>query len=221
MHSIMRKKQQDNGEIMLESVIIITITIMLLIAMIAVGFVFYQKSMITAIATELASDIANNYKYCEQDLTDRTITENKMKKLKKYRTSFSFNKIKKNSKKKAEDYLPERVKLGNLGMGSSEAKIDSYNVKVDNIGRMHVEVTVSLESDVIFGGVLRYFHIIDDTPVFTATGRAECIDVTAYASHVRFVEYVEGKLNDGAAGNIMDGIVKTINSIKNIASKFK
>lgn len=142
---------------MLESLIVMVITIMLLIAMIGVGFLFYQKAMITTVATEVASDIASQYKYCEQDITDWTITEAKMKKLRKYRTSFSLPALRNKSKEKVKAYLQERVKVGNLGIGGSGAKIDSYQIKVDNIGRMHVEVTVSLKSDVLLEGCCGIF----------------------------------------------------------------
>lgn len=58
--------------------------------------------------------------------------------------------------------------------------------------------------------------MIDDTPMFTATGRAECVDITAYASHVRYVEYVGGKLS----GSTMDAIVGILNQIKDLAGLF-
>ncbi len=54
--------KRDDAEIMLESTIIIIIVLFMLTAMISVGFLFYQQSLISSLATELAEDIGANYK---------------------------------------------------------------------------------------------------------------------------------------------------------------
>ena len=86
---------------------------------------------------------------------------------------------------------------------------------MDNVGRLHTEVTVTLECSILFDGALKYFHIIDSTPEFSATARGECLDVTAYASQVHFMNYITEKMGDP---NILNIVKQTVRIIRNGAS---
>ena len=58
----MRKKANDKGELMIEAMIVMIVTLMVLFMIFSLGFWFYQKSMLTTLASEMADDIAHNYK---------------------------------------------------------------------------------------------------------------------------------------------------------------
>ncbi len=153
--------KRDDAEIMLESTIIIIIVLFMLTAMISVGFLFYQQSLISSL-----------------------------------------------------EKCKERLKISSFGIAENDPSV-AVGITVDNVGRLHTEVTVTLECSILFDGALKYFHIIDSTPEFSATARGECLDVTAYASQVHFMNYITEKMGDP---NILNIVKQTVRIIRNGAS---
>ena len=208
----------ENGEVMLESTIIMLLTIFILIAMISVGFLFYQQSMVTCVANDLAADLASSYKIGAYDTSN--VSSNALNNVKLYRTSVAMAKMKEMHTQTADKLVKEKVSMATLGITTKEPTVSNIDLKLDNIGRMHFEVTVSMECEILFGGALKYFGIIQSNPTFTATGRAECLDITSYASHVQFVQYIGTKLakqeNLNKTVTTILGIFQDANSIKDM-----
>ena len=200
---------------MLESVIIVLLTLMVTIAMLGLGFVYYQKAMLTNLANEVASDIASNYKYCNQTIENQIDQDlkDKLKNVPMYRTSFMMGNIKNKSKEKAKRFSVKQVNLRTLGIHTDNIKVEDYKIQVDNIGRMHVELTLSMKSEVLFSGALKAMNLMEKKPIYKATGRAECIDITAYAGHVFFIQYVEDKIGKNKT---LDNIVKIYKGISSL-----
>ena len=69
----MEKRTNDSGELMIESSIIISITMVVLVAMIGLGFYLYQKAMVNTVASGTAVYIAKNYKYTTLNKLDDEI----------------------------------------------------------------------------------------------------------------------------------------------------
>ncbi len=197
--------KRDDAEIMLESTIIIIIVLFMLTAMISVGFLFYQQSLISSLATELAEDIGANYKL---------IGDGDSSKINLYRTSIALAAAEERHREKALEKCKERLKISSFGIAENNPSV-AVGITVDNVGRLHTEVTVTLECSILFDGALKYFHIIDSTPEFSATARGECLDVTAYASQVHFMNYITEKMGDP---NILNIVKQTVRIIRNGAS---
>lgn len=204
---------ESSGEVMLESTIIITMTLFIMIAMISLGFLFYQQAMLTTVATEAATEIASNYKLSSQN-DDGDI--------KLYRTTFALNKMEAACQQQAKEFVENRIPLTTLGM-DTQVTVDNCEVVMDNIGRLHTEVTISMKCDFLFSGALKYFDIIDDTPTFSATGRAECLDITAYAGHIQFFQYIDTKLNEdgGNGATFLKNVAEIVENVKSIMDVFK
>lgn len=224
MRKLISKLRKDNkGEVMIESTIIVLITIMVLIAMISIGFVFYQQAVVTSVANEMAVSVADAYKFSDRDsFTVHNITYDHVDKVKKYRTSFSILSMQNLYKAKAEDYVKERVALTSFGMNASTPKVDELKIVSNNVGRLRVELSISMECDVLFDEALVYFGIIDDKIKYSASATAECIDLTAYSGHVYFYKYIGNKMEEdgGAINDILGNVAKVINDAKDIASRF-
>lgn len=210
-----KKYNDESGEVMLESVIVLLLTIMILIAMISLGFLFYQKSMIQTVANETAANIATSYKYTEQSLSHPGISADSLDSLKMFRTSFAVSSLKNTHKDRADDYIDDRIALTNLGINSGDPQIDDIEIIVDNVGRLHVECTISMESEWLFSGALEFFGISDSSIDFTATGRAEIIDITSYASYVHYLKYLGGCTDEyfgegTTVGSIIDSVKRVV-----------
>ena len=78
----------DSGEVMLESTIIFTITIFLLLALLSIGFIFYQKAMLNSVADEIASSVGATFKFKDSDLMEREIGSNELSSNQMYRYMF-------------------------------------------------------------------------------------------------------------------------------------
>lgn len=202
---ILERLKGEDAEIMLESTIIIIIVLFMLIAMISVGFLFYQQCVISSIAMELAEDIGANYKL---------VSDGDSLKINLYRTSIALGSAETYHQKKALEKCRERLKISSLGISVNDPEVN-VGIVVDNIGRLHAEVTVTLECSILFDGALKYFGIIDSTPEFSATARGECLDVTAYAGQVHFMNYITEKAGDS---NILNIVNQTVRIIRNGAS---
>lgn len=215
-------RKEDSGEIMVESTIVVVITMIVLLAVLSLGFLYYQQSMLTTAANDIATKIGSGYKYTEQDLNDYTLTQDALENTKMYRTSFQLMGMRNINRTRTEDYLPDRIALTNFGLNSS-VTIDDFDITVDNVGRMHIDVQLSMKCEFLFSNVLEYFGIIDSMPTFTAHGRAECLDITGYAAHVEFLEYVKRKAQEdgGSIISIIDSVVNVVNNARDIADTFK
>lgn len=202
---ILERLKGESAEIMLESTIVIIIVLFMLIAMISVGFLFYQQSLVSSIAAELAEDIGANYKL---------VSDGDNSKINLYRTSVALGSAQEHHRKRALEKCRERLKISSFGIADNDPEVD-VRIVVDNIGRLHAEVTVTLECSLLFDGALKYFGIIDSTPEFSAAARGECLDVTAYAGQVHFMNYITEKADDS---NILNIVNQTVRIIRNGAS---
>lgn len=205
----------DSGEVMLESTIIFTITIFLLIALLSIGFIFYQKAMLNSVADEIASGIGSTFKFKDSDLMDREISDDTITSNQMYRYMFHKDETLEAKKTKAEEYIVERVGITNLGISNKAPEVDSVKLYADNIGRFHITVDVSMETEILFMGVLKYFNIIDSTPKFTASASAECLDITEYNSYLNMVDgVIKGIAGDGTPAALVGKVVGIFTKVK-------
>ena len=59
----MKELKREEGELMVEAVIVFSITIMVVFILMNFALFTYQKGNLTALANRAASDIANSYAY--------------------------------------------------------------------------------------------------------------------------------------------------------------
>ena len=218
------KKRHDDeqGEVMLEAAIIMFIVMVLLMVLLAMGFVFYQMSIMETIAVEEAENISRNYKYMSDgstfDITAAQAKKTDISNIKKYRNTFYMNRYKSNIKNKMSSVIADRIGLSSLGItddvGEPEVEIIS-----DNYGRMHAKVVLSLKFTVIFSEILEYTGITDDSEItFKAAGYSEIRDLTAHNSIVGLSGYLVKKVKDNMSNvnKIVNSINTAINSVKRI-----
>lgn len=207
----------DSGEVMLESTIIFTITIFLLLALLSIGFIFYQKAMINSVADEIASGVGATFKFKDSDLLKREIKSSTISSNQTYRYMFNRDKTLDAKKDKAADYIVERVGITNLGISNKAPKVEDIKLYADNIGRFHVTVNVSMETEILFMGVLKYFNIIDSVPKFTASSSAECLDITEYNSYLCMVKgVINGIAGDGSPVALVGKVIDIFNKVKDL-----
>lgn len=188
--------KEERGEVMLEASIIMVPVLLILMALLSISFLFYQKAMITTLATETAADIAQNYKFNKEvSVGNKVVTENNVKAEKMYRMSFQQKgAVQKVLKDKANEYVASELVSRSLGIDSETPSVEC-KITSTAIGRAFVEVTVSHKTDFFLSDILDFLGIADKKATFTTVAYAECFDYTAYASMINFTEYASGALH--------------------------
>lgn len=182
--------KNENGEIMLESSIVLVFVILLLIALLSISFMFYQQAMLNSVAAEIASDVARNLKYTNITMGSDQITlscydkDNNSDKIRMYRMSIGSGKVEDKHQDRAEVYVVERVNQTNLGINSHNAEVEC-KIEHSGIGRAYVTVKVTQKTDFFMSGVLEFLGIYDED-TFTAHASAECMDLMSYTSMINF-----------------------------------
>lgn len=213
--------KENRGEIMLESSIIMVLVLTLLMALLAIGFLFYQQAVMTSVASELSSSIAKNYKYhylhfktdaftveAESEENAKDTREHK-----KYRLTLGKYKLEEIFDGKAESIGMERVKLSTLGFSSDNVEANC-EIVITGIGRAYAKVTVTDNTEFFLSSLLKNLHIYDGEG-FSAVSYAECTDMTGYASLVNFSDYIATFLEPfGEIGNIYQTFGEIIDILK-------
>lgn len=188
------KVREQSGEIMLEAAIVFVPVLVLLLALLSMGFWFYQMSMMTNVASDIATEVARNIKYDKLDSHGDTITLEDIESAKMFRSTFGLGRLKNAQKDRAQARADWRIPLTSLGFGPQEPEVE-LELKSSGIGRTHVKVSIRQNTDFFLSGVLKYAGIVDDHPIFVGTAYAECVDLTEYTSMVNFLRYGSEKLS--------------------------
>lgn len=208
---INKLKKQD-GEVMLEASIILVSVIILLLGLLSISFMFYQQSLMTSVATEIASDVAKNCKFTSLEIgKDHNLDH--VNDAKMFRMSFGKNGMEESHEERADDYVDWRLPLASLGLQPENVEVDCELIS-SGIGRAYVKVTLSQKTDFFLSGILELLEITDENTMFTSVAYAECNDLMAYTSMINFTQYGSEKLGAfNSVGNFYDSVKNLINNL--------
>jgi len=196
----------DSGEIMIESTIIVLLTTFVLIFLVSLGFLLYQKSLVATVANETVAEVTQMYRYggtgMDKDITSKTEMLDLIEMLPPYRYVFLGFLLENECGSRAEAYAINRLSQTSLATLDEEPTV---TIQVDNsdLGRRHVSVTIEAKYSIFWGGALKAFGM-EDTLNVSATSYGECNDISSYYNTVRYAEYLGGKL---------DGVLEPINAV--------
>lgn len=193
-------KNQQSGEVMIESAIIIVPVLILLMAMLSLSFLYYQQSIMNSVATEIAADVAKKYKFAAVEVTDDTISPNDYVETRMFRMNFAKGSMEDDHKDRVEEYATWRVALTSLGLEPENLEVDC-EIRGTGVGRAVVKVTVKQKTTFFLSGVLELAGITDSSTAFGAIAYAECNDMIAYTSMINFIEYASGQFPAGPINN--------------------
>lgn len=200
----MNRYKKESGEIMLEGMIVMIITMLLLIWILAIGFIYYQRYLLTAITNDAASKIAATFNNPDSDIILGYIETEELVNRDLYRNFTSSDFIDMNEQK-AKSYVEYMLNKTNFAGTIEKVDVDLDLVQ-DSALRKHVEITTKCTFNTPFGAALEFVGMNADV-TFGATGRADCTDIIDYISTVDFASYQLG----GKALN--SDIIKMINSL--------
>lgn len=206
------KKSAERGEIMLESTIIITLTLMILVWLLALGFVHYQRYVTTVVTNDAAVKIAATYNNPTSDIIMGYVTTEDLRDRPLYRhfTDASKGKLYRDNQDRTEAYVKYMLDRTNF-MGVVKNVDVEMKLVNDYMGRQHVEVVTQCAFNTPFAGLLDYFGM-DEVSTYEATASAECTDM---ADYVAWVDYGVMWKNGSFLGGVkfISNIVGTLNTV--------
>lgn len=194
--------KNENGEIMLESILVVIPTLFILVFLLSLGFLLYQKWNIQYLADDVAEKVALRYEYIDEELPTPSIELKDAQKTVLYKYLFHMDDYLKATSRKAQDYGSLLAKKTGYGTGSGDEVIE-VEQEEDSLARRHIQVTVTGTYRIPFSEGLEIFGI-DGERTFSAVSYAECVDIGDYMNTVVFGQQ---------AGNILMGNSKVLGMI--------
>ena len=182
----MKKKAHVNesGEVMLEGLIVYTITVFLLCFLLAIFSVLFQAWNVQTIANETAAKAAATYKLADSDLADPYVSVDQITGISRFRYWFGDDSLEREAETKSFEYSQDRLQKTTYTKAVTQPEV-AVQVKEDTLARRHIEVTITGEYTVPFGEALSYFGF-DSIAHYETTASAECLDLIDYIDTVDF-----------------------------------
>jgi hypothetical protein len=210
-----KNKDASAGEIMIESMLVIIVTIFVLLVLVGLGFRLLQQWNVNAVAEDTAAKIAQTLKLGYSDQVMGYTSTEDLEKIDKYRyfLSASVQDTTSINETKGEEYARYRLGLTSLVI-SPFAKTPEVKVEIvsDGVVRRHVEVTITGEYEVLFSDLLDKTPL-QPTRVYSAHGYAEAPDLLDYVTTTDFLAY------QASLGPLDSTIVSIIDTILGLTKK--
>lgn len=211
-----RKCRNENGEIMIESMLVLLPTMFVMVFLIALGFLLYQQWNVQFVADSVASrlsDVYSYYSYSDADIKTGKVTLDQIEDRAMYRYLFFKGKTAAAAEEKGRDYGEMLLDLTNCTTVSNEAiYVDTVD---DGMGRRHIVVEVSGDYKIPFGAGLEIFGM-SSTKHIEASSAAECVDITEYFATVTWAKSI-GKIivdnDETKATKALDSILSALDTV--------
>lgn len=188
MEQIRNAIKSKKGTIMLESLIVYTITLFLLFFILAIFSILFQRWNLQTIANETVTRMAQTYRFSTADASSGYVKKDNVVNVGKYRyvtTVFTDN-MEKTVDSRIQSYADSRLAKTTYTKNIVNPVCEVLVVP-DAMGRRHLELTISGEYSVPFGEALVYFGF-PGTTTYEVKAYADCVDIIDY---VNFVDYVD------------------------------
>lgn len=216
-----RQKSTETGEIMLESTIIVTLTLFILIWLLALGFLHYQRYVLTVVTNDAAVKIASTYNNPASDIIMGYTTTEELCSRDLYRGYINdnpFSNLTHTNQKRTEAYVKYMLDRTNFVGVMKDVDVKMRLVH-DSGTRRHVEVTTTASFNTPFGFALDFFGM-DGVTKYEATACSDCTDIADYISTVDYgVLWEKGVFLEGvgvvkSVMNMLNSLTKTFNHIR-------
>ena len=204
-------QRQEYGEIMLEGMIVIIITLFMLIWVLSIGFVHYQRYTMSIVTNDVAVKIASTYNNPTSDIIMGFVTTEDLSERDLYRgfTSDSDALCLANEAR-AECYVKYVLDKANFA-GVVEDVDVQLELVPDSALRRHVKVTTVCTFNTPFGQALEMFGM-DAKMTYVATACADHTDLADYVSTASFMKTL-GSGSYLGDEKLIQNVIKLINSI--------
>lgn len=207
MEQIKNTINSKKGEIMLESIIVYTITLFLLFFILAIFSILYQRWNLQTVANESVTRMAQTYRFSTADAYSGYVKKDDVVQVGKYRyvtTVFTDN-MEKTVDSRIKNYTSLRLAKTTYTKNIVDP-VCHVAVVPDAMGRRHLELTITGEYSVPFGEALVYFGF-PGTTTYEVKAYADCVDIIDY---INFVDYVDRTTSLSDLGSDTLGLINAL-----------
>ena len=176
------RSKRESGEVVVEASIVVTLVMIIITIMMYVGMILYQQTLVSVMANQTASNIAqvysNNLKdpfsgYVDPDKVYQSITYSNMK------TDAYMSVV----EQKANVFAQYRLKSSRI-LANGNTSVEVQIVKKPNeLLKSQIVVTIRDHYDVPLVGMFGTSGLVE----FASSGRADCVDVLEYVNGVEAI----------------------------------
>lgn len=198
---------KESGELMLEGMIVMIITMLMLVWILGVGFLYYQKYTVRIVTNDVAKKLAATYDTPSCDIIMGYISQED---LVRFETELPGDDATRVNKLRAESYVNYILDRANLYGTVKEAKVTVIPTK-DALNRSHIQITTECTFNTPFGQGLDFFGMSGEV-TYVVTAYA---DSTSLKNHIAAVSLAD-MLTDGtflSGTGLIEKVVKMVNSL--------
>lgn len=169
------KNKRENGEVVVEASIVVTLVVIIITVMLYIGMLLYQRTVVSIIANQTAQNISQVYSntfrdpftgYIDPDCAYQSVTYGNMK------TDAYLDTL----RQKGTAFTQYRLKKSQI-LSAADREVNVQIVdKPNEILKSQIVVTVTEKYDVPLVGMFG----VDNKLKFGAVGRADCVDYLDY-----------------------------------------
>lgn len=207
------KDERESGAIMIEGYLVLVVTTLMLIWILAVGFMYYEHFAFKIFLNDATAKIGATYNNPESDIVMGYMSAESIASRDLYRLS-DDSELNEVNNQKVESYLVYLFKKYTF----DQMKLISVDVDLvaDSRLRNHVEVTATCMPKSPYGNI---FALIGgpEATLWTETAYADCTDIIDYFSTVDFVHSVSnlGFLDENKKIKKVTGLIKSVVKLYN------
>lgn len=203
----------ESGEVMLEGMIVMVITMFMLIWILALGFMYYQRFCTTIIANDAAEKTASTFEYPSTDIVMGYITPGNIASRGLYRhtgESTRIASVMSANEMRTAAYIKYRLEKVNFAGVVDKVYVSMKNIS-DSSSRRHIEITVECSYHTPFGEIFNMFGMDRDFS-YKVVSYAERIDYTdSYAVVDLGASLYDGRILSGTG--FVESLLKVINTL--------
>ena len=206
---------------MLEGIIVVVITLFVLIWLLGLGFLYYQRYVTAIVTNDAAVKVAATYNNPGSDIIMGYVTTEQLGDRDLYRNFSSdseASRLRAVNEERASSYIKYSLDRANFAGTVQEVQVE-LRLVADSVVRKHVELTTYCTFRTPFGEGLELFGM-DGTVTYSVTSYADCTDYADYISTVNFANFAtDGSLLKNTG--LVDSVIKTINSFVKIYNRLQ
>lgn len=203
----MMRMKRDSGEVMIEGLIIVILTVFLLLWILAVGFLHYQRYIVTAVVNDAAKKVAATYNNPTSDMVMGFIQVEDLSARDLYRGVESQS-LQIANYGRTKSYIEYMLKK----LGTSDM-IDNINIELnfisDNISssRGHVVLKATCRFNTPIGEALDFFGM-SKLVGYECEAYAECQDLANYISTADFMSGMTKPFDETKTAKMINSVFK-------------
>lgn len=200
---------QENGAIMLEGMIVVILTLFVLVWILGLGFVYYQRYVTTIVTNDAAVKIASTYNNTSSDIIMGYVTTEALSGRNLYRR-FTSDNLQEINEDRAASYVRYILDKANFVGAVKNVEVE-LKLVMDSTLRRHVELTTTCTYNTPFGKGLEFFGM-SGINTYQVNAYADCTDYADYISTVDYgYAWSKGTFTKGTG--VLDSCIKLLNTL--------